>query len=67
MFTDIHINEQTKHELAALMLGLIVGYLCVILSIELELYIYRSRFVVDRLYSMFREAESVVEKETISR
>jgi len=45
-------------ELLALFAGLILGYLCVMMAIELELYFYQSRFVIGKLYQMIQEKES---------
>jgi hypothetical protein len=45
-------------ELLALLAGLVFGYLCVMMAMELELYFYQSRFVIDKLYQMIQEKES---------
>lgn len=78
MTLDFDLDSERARQLLILGCGIIVGYLCVVLAIELELYYYQSRFVVAELYkrlsaledvktpSQFREGESMLRSDVTS-
>jgi hypothetical protein len=57
----MNLDFEFDHEQAKLyvlfILGCLLGYLCVLAAIELELYYYQSRFVVAKLYTMIQDVE----------
>lgn len=57
MTIDFELDSERARQLLILGCGIILGYLCVVLAIELELYYYQSRFVVAKLYVMITDAE----------
>lgn len=58
---DFDLDSNRARQLLIFGCGIILGYLCVILAIELELYYYQSRFVVAKLYTMITDAEKAAQ------
>lgn len=61
MTIDFELDSERARQLLILGCGIILGYLCVVLAIELELYYYQSRFVVAKLYVMITDAEKAAQ------
>jgi hypothetical protein len=56
-FDDLNIDRERLQLYLLFIGGVLLGYLCVLAAIELELYYYQSRFVVAKLYDMITDAE----------
>jgi hypothetical protein len=60
-FDDLNIDRERLQLYLLFIGGVLLGYLCVLAAIELELYYYQSRFVVAKLYGMITDAEKAAQ------
>jgi hypothetical protein len=57
MKIDLEKLDIDPMQFACFVMGLFLGYLCIVLAIDLQIYYVQSRLVTARLYSMIQDAE----------